>query len=40
MVDLQGDLAELWRAGRRADAATASAYADDACLRTALDLVK
>jgi flagellar hook protein FlgE len=40
MVDLQGDLAALWRLSRKGDLASAAASAVDGCTRTALGLVK
>ena len=40
LVDVSGDLAALWRLGRRADLDAAGSYADDRCQRVALDLVK
>jgi flagellar hook protein FlgE len=40
IVDLQGDLAELWRLGRREESRSTAAFTDDVCTRTALGLVK
>jgi flagellar basal body rod protein FlgG len=40
MVDLEGDLASAWRLGRQSDLASATASADDRCIRTAMGIVQ
>ena len=40
LVDLQGDLARMWRLQQQGDIETAQAFAEDECSRAALGLVK
>ena len=40
LVDLEGDLARLWRLRRQGDVCAAQVHASDECLREALGLVK